>query len=155
MAVIRSFSPIPETYKDLFNRLLATFPKNFKRVDIVAGTYKPVSIKDGEKDKRGSSDMIMVKSSKTRIASNFNNFLKNGENKTRMIDLMCQHIQDNRKTACNSMKCSTIYFSKENSTYKMKKNSPPSLATHLSSNQEEADTKICYRFTKFVHHISS
>ena len=150
MAAIRSFSPIPETYEDLFNNLLATFPKKYKRVDIVADTYKQVSIKDGERDKRGSSDMIMVKSSKTRIASNFNNFLKNGENKTRMIDLMCQHIQDNSKTACNSMKCSTIYFSKENSTYKMKKNSPPSLATHLSSNQEEADTKVFYQFTKFV-----
>ena len=89
MAAIRSFSSIPETYEYLFNRLSlsATFPKKYKWVGIVVDTFKPVSIKDGERDKQGSSDMIMVKSSKIRIASNFNNFLKNSENKIRVSTL--------------------------------------------------------------------
>ena len=40
MALIRTVSPIPETYSHLVHNLIERFPKNYKRIDFVADTYR-------------------------------------------------------------------------------------------------------------------
>ena len=140
MAALRSFSSIPETYEELFRNLLSTFPKTYHRVDIVADTYESASIKGGEREKRGCSNKIIVESAKSKIPRNFKSFLKNGENKTRLIDLLCQFVKENSQRTCNLLKCSSIVFSEENLTYRLSQNSEVTLDPELSSNQEEADT---------------
>ena len=134
MAALRSFSSIPETYEELFRNLLSTFPKTYHIVDIVADTYKSASIKGGEREKRGCSNKITVKSAKSKIPRNFKSFLKNGENKTRLIDLLCQFVKENSQRTCNLLKCSSIVFSEENITYKRSQNSEVNLDPQLSSN---------------------
>ena len=41
---------IPENYEELTWKLMSSFPKGFQRVDIVADTYRNVSIKTGERE---------------------------------------------------------------------------------------------------------
>ena len=142
MAALRSFSLIPETHEELFRNLLSAFPKTYHRVDIVADTYKSASIKSGEREKRGCSNKIIAKSAKSKIPRNFKNFLKNGENKTRLIDLLCQFVKENSQRTCNLLKCSSIVFSEENFTYRVSQNPEVTLDPELSLNQEEADTKV-------------
>ena len=119
MAALRLFSSIPETYEELFRNLLSTFPKTYHRVDIVADTYKSASIKGEEREKRRCNNKIIVKSAKSKIPRNFKSFLKNSENKTRLIDLLCQFVKENSQRTCNLLKCSSIVFSKENFTYRI------------------------------------
>ena len=47
MAALRSMVQIPENYEELTWKLLSSFPKVFQRVDIVADTYRNISIKAG------------------------------------------------------------------------------------------------------------
>ena len=63
-------------------------PPGYKRIDIVADTYRDESIKDPERSKRGCSEEIIVRSEKAKIPQNFTKFLQNGENKTRLIELI-------------------------------------------------------------------
>ena len=142
MEALRSFSSIPETYEELFRNLLSTFPKTYHRVDIVADTYKSASIKGREREKRGCTNKTIVKSAKSKIPRIFKSFLKNGESKTRLIDLLGQFVKENSKRTCNLLKRSSIVFSEENFTYRISQNSEVTLDPELSSNQEEADTKV-------------
>ena len=142
MAALRSFDPITETHEELFWNSLSTFPKGYHRVDIVADTYKSISIKGGEGEKSGCSNKIIVKSAKSKIPRNSNSFLKNGENQTRLIDLFCQFVKENSQRICNLLKCPLIYFSQENFTYKISQDSQATLGLELSSNLEEDDTKV-------------
>ena len=62
MAALRSMVQIPENYEELTWKLLSSFPKGFQRVDIVADTYRNVSIKAGERESHGGGDKIIMKS---------------------------------------------------------------------------------------------
>ena len=52
-----------------------------------------VSIKNGERQKRGTTAPLMIKSSTSKIPRDFIIFMKNGENKTRLVELICQVIK--------------------------------------------------------------
>ena len=71
-------------------------PSGYKQVDIVADTYQDISIKSTERSKRGNSRKIIIRSEKSKIPRDFNAFLKNGENKGRMIELIIEVILQNR-----------------------------------------------------------
>ena len=53
MALIRLVSPIPETYSHLVQNLIERLPKKYKRIDIVADTYRENSLKNNERNLRG------------------------------------------------------------------------------------------------------
>ena len=61
MASLRSMVQIPENYEELTWKLFS-FPKGFQRVDIVADTYRNVSIKAGEREIRGRREKVIIKS---------------------------------------------------------------------------------------------
>ena len=145
MAAIRLLAPIPVTYEELIWKLLKTFPKGYGRLDIVSDTYRTISIKSGEREKRGRGKKIMVKSVKSKIPRDFDNFLLNAENKSCLIELIFEFIKENVNNVCELLKCSTIFFSKDNSTFEF---TPLhiTLSHELSSNQEEADTKVIFFF---------
>ena len=50
MALLRSMVQTPENYEEITWKQLSSFPKGFQRVDLVADTYKNVSIKAGERE---------------------------------------------------------------------------------------------------------
>ena len=79
---------IPDTYEEFNWQLLKMLPKKFDRVDIVADTYREKSIKCGEITKRGSSSKVIIGSCKSKVPRDFASFMKNGENKTRFIEII-------------------------------------------------------------------
>ena len=53
LAAIRCIAIVPETYEDLAWSLIKIGPKNYRRVDIVADTYRNSSLKNQERNRRG------------------------------------------------------------------------------------------------------
>ena len=90
--------------------------KKFDRVDIVADTYREKSIKSGEITKRGSSSKVIIGSCKSKVPRDFANFLKNGENKTRLIEIISEVIVDNRVKAIKLLQTEVIYISRYQET---------------------------------------
>ena len=80
---------------------------------IVVGTYRNVSIKVGEKESRGRSDKVIIKSTKSKIPKDFQAFLRNGENKNWLIHLLCETISSSQYRALAILQASVIYISKE------------------------------------------
>ena len=141
MAVIRTMKDVPDTFEDLSWKLAKSLPTGFKRIDIVADTYQQNSIKNAERAKRGSSEKLIIKSSKSKIPRNFNNFLSNGENKTRMINLIFETLTEEKVKVLNLLKSTRLYLSNDN-TCTLLTLSDTLVIEDLCSNQEEADTKL-------------
>ena len=71
--------------------------------------------------------------------------MKCSENKTRLIDLICEVTSMDYKKALKMLKCKEIYLSKEDGCFLFNENGFHS-ATRLKSNQEEADSKVILHF---------
>ena len=140
MACIRILRQIPETYEDLSWKFLEMLPSGYKRVDIVVDTYQDISIKSTERSKRGSARKIIIRSEKSKIPRNFNEFLKNGENKARMIELIVKVIKQN-SVSTTLLDSEEIFISTDNNCSKVTAESVET-EHELVSNQEEADTKV-------------
>ena len=116
-------------------------PKKFDRVDIVADTYREKSIKCGEITKRGSSSKVIIGSCKSKVPRDFASFMKNGENKTRFIEIISEVIVDNRVKAIKLLQTEVIYISRYHETICITEPSAIQVQ-ELSSNQEEAYTTV-------------
>ena len=77
LAAIRCIAIVPETYEDLAWSLIKIGPKNYRRVDIVADTYRNSSLENQEKNRRGIKGYDFI--------IDFTDFLANNENKNNMI----------------------------------------------------------------------
>ena len=141
LAAIRMMTNLPETYEDFSWHFVGTLPKGFQRYDIVADTYRSNSIKGGERNERGSSQRVTIASTKSKLPRDFPTFMKNGENKTRLIEVISEVLRNNFHKVLTELKCLVIYFSQEDITYYLK-GTRVSIAAELSSSQEEADTKV-------------
>ena len=71
--------------------------KEYERIDIVADTFRGQSLKNPEKLKRSTSSRVMVQSALSDMPRNFKDFLKNGENKSRLIELIQDVLIEKRK----------------------------------------------------------
>ena len=141
MAALRSMVQIPENYEEVTWKLLSSFPKEFQRVDIVADTYRNNIIKAGERETRGRSDKVIIKSTKSKASKDFQDFLGNGENKNRLIDLFCDTKSSSTERALANLQISVIYFSKEDSCVRVNV-SQVTTVYEFSSSQKEADTTM-------------
>ena len=81
MALIRTVPGLCDTYQELTFKLIDILPVWYKRIDIVASTYREGSLKDPERAKRGIANKLIVQSSSSKIPRNFSEFLKNGGNR--------------------------------------------------------------------------
>ena len=109
-------------------------------VDIVADTYQQNSL-DSERGKCGAADKVIVKSSQSKIPRKFVVFLKNGDNKTRLIEILKDEFVANRSALFDKLNCQQILFSMDKLCYKSA-DSDVVVVEELSGNQEEADTKL-------------
>ena len=50
---------------------VAFFLKGFQRVDIAGDTYRNASINAGERENRGRSDKVIIKSTKSKVPKAF------------------------------------------------------------------------------------
>ena len=105
MALIRTQTRTPATYEELALQLFMAIPPGYKRIDIVADTYR-----DPERSKRGCSEAIIVRSGKSKIPQNFTKFLQNGENKTRLIELILSTLLEKRNEILLNLRSEEIYF---------------------------------------------
>ena len=62
LIVIRTMTELPQTYYEFTWKFLGSLPKGYKRVDLVADTYREISTKNGERQKRGTSTRLMIHS---------------------------------------------------------------------------------------------
>ena len=110
-------------------------------MEIVADIYRNVSIKAKEREIRGGSDKVIIKSTISKVPKDFQAFLRNSENKNRFIDLFCETISSSSDRALAILQTSVIHFSKEDSCVRVHA-SQVTTVDELSSNQEEVDTKV-------------
>ena len=141
VALIRSLPGVSDTYRELTQRIVDTLPTCYARVDIVADTYRKDSLKNSERLKRGHSAKVLINSAVSKLPRNFSDFLKNGENKGRMIEIIKDEMVRQKHTFLEKLKCSEIMFSVDKVCIHMTESSTD-VIRELSSNQEEADTKL-------------
>ena len=132
---------IPERYEQLALELLQSIPNGYERVDLVADTYRLVRIKTAERNKRRSSSKVSIKSAKSKISRDFSSFTLNNENKSRLIDIIFDLIIENRIRCLQIVEASRMLLSRDGDCYEITESSVTRFK-HLSSNQEEADTKV-------------
>ena len=130
---------VPETYEQLALKVSRSIPKGYERVDLVADCL--VSIKTAERNKRGSSSKVSIKSAKSNIPCDFSSFMQNNVNKSRLIDIIFDFIIDNRIRYLQIVEASKMLLSRDGNCDEITESSVTRL-NHLSSNQEEGDTKV-------------
>ena len=141
MAIVRTMTEIPDTYEDLAWKLVKMLPLGYSRIDIVCDTYQEKSLKSYERNKRGVSSNIIVRSHKSKIPRDFKGFLKNGDNKTRLTELVGEVLSINKTKVLDMLRTKEIFFSTFNDCKRITADSI-STEDRLVSNQEEADTKV-------------
>ena len=141
MAAVRTVVHIPDTFENLTWKLLKTIPVGYKRIDIVADAYREISLKFAERVQRGISSKVMIRSPKSKVPRDFKAFLNNGDNKTKMIEIMFQVIIDCKAKVLNLLRTSELLLSKEN-YYKSISLLAVKDVPELQTNQEEADTRV-------------
>ena len=141
MAQIRTMSRIPKTFGGLAENFVKSITSGYTRVDIVADTYRDTSIKSMERQKRGEASKVMIKSLKSKIPRDFPNVLLNGENKTRMMELITEYIVTFKTKVLNILRCNKIIISLDSKCISLTRVSTSEEET-LANNQEEADTKL-------------
>ena len=65
-----------------------SLPKSYRRYDVVTDAYTYRSIKNGERIQSGGWEKYIVNRLNTKLPINFDQFLTNGTNKERLIDVI-------------------------------------------------------------------
>ena len=141
ITAIRTMTNLSNTYEEFVSNFVSTLPRGFKRLDIVADTYRKNSIKGGEGSTRRSSQKVIIPSCKSRIPHDFSVLMKNGENKTRLIEILPEVLRDNFAKVLTTLRCSTMFILQEDVTYCLTE-SVVTVKEELFSNHEEAGTKV-------------
>ena len=94
--------------------MVSYIPKGYGCIDFVADCHFENSIKASERLKRGISNKVIVKSSKSKIPIDFSSsFLLCGENKTRLIKLIFQTMEDKKDEILDLLQSKEIVTSRE------------------------------------------
>ena len=98
-----------ETVRDFAWIIFESIPQQCNTIFFACDSYKDNSIKNVEKIGRGSGLKYLSKSPDMIMPSEFSIFMKNGENKTTLLNLIEQvYVEDNTK-----LQDGVIYFSNE------------------------------------------
>ena len=114
--------------------------KGYLQVDLVTDCYFKSTMKDAERTKRGTSSKIIT-SPRFKVPREFHNFLCNGENKTRMIELIFQTIKEKRVYCLNLLKTTKLILSREKECATITLSNCCD-CPNLLSNHEETDTNV-------------
>ena len=146
IAAIHTMTNLPNINEELVWNFVSILPRGFKQLDVVADTSRENSIKGGEKSTRGSSQKVIIASCKSRRPRDFSVFMKNGENNSRLTEILPGVLRDIFAKVSTTLQCSTMFISQENVTYCLTETGV-TVKEELSSNHEEANTKVilhCY-----------
>ena len=109
---------IPETCEQLSRKVLQAIPKGYEGVDLVANAYSLVSIKTAERNERGSSSKMSIKSVKYKILRDYSLFMQNSKNKSRLIDIIFDFIIEHRIRCLQIVEARKILLSRSGDCYK-------------------------------------
>ena len=141
---------LPDTYERLAWQFMSGIPKGFSRIELVADSFLNNSIKDAERIKRGTSKKIIARSMKSKLPSEFCQFLSCGENKNRLIELLFEVIKNEREEVLEMLRCDELVLSTEGEC-KLLTHIEEKAYDQLLSTQEEADTKIIAHAVEILH----
>ena len=146
-------SMIPDTFEQLILKFVRSLPKGYHRIDIVADTYRNISIKSAERKKRCSSSKVAIGSIKSKLPRDINKFLLNDENKTSLIKLIFDYIIHEKLSVTSMLKTEVIILSGDDECYTVTSDLVI-LNDNLRSNQEEADTKVILHAMQIIQSSS-
>ena len=136
-AAIRSQLKDCETIKELAWRILSSVTKQFDTAFIVCDTYLSNSIKGGERRLRGEDKRYVLKSTSVRLPSDMPNFLRNGQNKEILFNLLEDAIIEEKQ----NLHQVTVCFSNKSWCSKITSTSASRISSFVNDH-EEADTKL-------------
>ena len=87
IAAIRTSSSSRCTIREFSWKLLKSIPTQYNKVVLVCDTYKPSSIKGGERARRGEGKRYTINTPDMKVPHDFSDFLKNGDNKIMLLNL--------------------------------------------------------------------
>ena len=87
IALVRTLTVIPKTFEILTWKIIKMLPGGCTTLHVVADSYREVSIKSAERNKRRSTSKVYVKSVSSNVQRELQEFSKNGDNKRRLIEL--------------------------------------------------------------------
>ena len=142
-ALFHAMTDIPSNFRLISHRIFDSMPK---RVNFVFSTdmYQEGSIKDMEREQRGSSEKLIIGGQLTKKPADWKNFLKNSQNKSQLLDVMNEVWSSDafapklvqRKVV--SVVQGRSYLLESDDGISVKKTEIP----ELHSNQEETDTRV-------------
>ena len=92
IALVRTLTVISKTFENLIWKIIKMLPIGRTTLHLEADSYREVSIKSAERKKWGSTPKVYVKSVSSYVPRKFQEFLKNGDNKSRLIELFFDYV---------------------------------------------------------------
>lgn len=142
-ALMQSLTHLPQTFEDLAMSIFTCLPKS-DTVHFVTDTYLENSIKQLERARRGSASAYIIGGRKTKLPHDFKTFLHNSENKRQLTCFLLKEWQTDRYA--QRLQGRNVYFVLESQCICLHSMDgltvDASPVPELSSNQEEADTRI-------------
>ena len=157
MALLQTLPRIPDRFVDLADLTLSAVFKQAgkaRRMDFVADQYPSVSIKNIEREKQGRSGQlaVQIKSPPQLCLQQWTKFLANGLNKNNLMEFLADRwgtdqcfpkkIGERKLFVTYGESCSKISIDTQGSI-------SSSIVLELSSNQEEADTRMFLHYLHF------
>ena len=139
-----------DTFEVLVLKLSKCVTKGVNKVYVVADPYLDNSINAAERKTRRENRTVIIKSIKPKKPAGFQFFLKNDGNKTRIIDLLLDHIIKHKIKVFKILRCMKIYISKYNYCQFLSLSYVGNALYH-SFEQEEADTRILHHFQHILN----
>ena len=108
IALVRTLTVTPKTFENFIWKAIKMLPVGCTTLHVVADSYREVSIKSAEKKKRGFTPQVYVKSVFSNVPREFQEFLKNSDNKDRLIELFFDYVIQKRCNVLNDKRCEVL-----------------------------------------------
>ena len=123
---------------DLLDRILRVGTKS-NRIDVVFDDYRKASIKNVERSRRSSGNLLFQSILPTTAIKQWGLFLSSGKNKNALVKFICSEWK--KANYLNKISSKDLFVTDGESVYHLSE-SLCSLVEELTSNHEEADTRM-------------
>ena len=140
MAYVRQIKSSGLTFSEFSIKLLnhVSHCSNFaSRIDVVFDVYLENSIKDVERQRRSTGEIVLKKIVSTSQIKQWSQLLSSGDFKNKLVSYIVNHWKTNREMLGNK----ELYVNDASETWRYTSSSTE-LVENLQSNQEEADTRL-------------
>ena len=86
ITLVQTLTVIPKTFENFIWKIIKMLSVGCTTLHVVADSYREVSIKSAERNKREITPQVYVKSVSSNVPCDFQEFSKNGDNKSRLIE---------------------------------------------------------------------